>query len=75
MCLNSLFKNKENKLQQQQRKENTEEETGSWHQMLACLLGQEKKERENVCFSKILFRKEKKTQKKRERFQKNYMNI
>jgi hypothetical protein len=43
--------------------------------MLACLLGQEKKERENVCFSKILFRKEKKTQKKRERFQKNYMNI
>jgi hypothetical protein len=37
--------------------------------MLACLLGQERKERENDCFSKTLFRKEKRYR-KRERFRK-----
>jgi hypothetical protein len=38
--------------------------------VLACLLGQERKERENDCFSKTLFRKEKRHRKERERFRK-----
>jgi hypothetical protein len=43
--------------------------TPAFKPLLACLLGQERKERENDCFSKTLFRKEKDTE-KREHFRK-----